>query len=185
MEVAKKKLKETKTVRKEILWSDKTKTELVSLTFKCHIRKKPGTAHHLPNTIPTVKHGGGTIILWCFQWEAQDKWSENGTKYRDILYVNLVLSAYKPQESKGSPFSRTMTNTQPRQHKCGFGTTVISTLSTVSLSDPATQELKPPSMERPEKNGCPPTIPESSRGKGVNTEVYVIFQFLIFLISLS
>uniref|UniRef100_A0A3Q0S0T0 Uncharacterized protein n=1 Tax=Amphilophus citrinellus TaxID=61819 RepID=A0A3Q0S0T0_AMPCI len=31
-----------------------------------HIKhmRKPGTAHHLPNTITTVKHGGGSIMLW-------------------------------------------------------------------------------------------------------------------------
>ncbi len=29
--------------------------------------RKPGTAHHLSNTVPTVKHGGGSIMVWgCF-----------------------------------------------------------------------------------------------------------------------
>jgi hypothetical protein len=43
-----------------ILWSDETKIKLFRLNAKFHIWKKPGT-------IPTVKHGGGSIMLWeCF-----------------------------------------------------------------------------------------------------------------------
>ena len=54
-------------MKNKILWSDETKIELFGLNAKCHIWRKPGTAHHLANTIPMVKHGGGSIMLWgCF-----------------------------------------------------------------------------------------------------------------------
>jgi hypothetical protein len=43
-----------------ILWSDKTNIELFGLNTKRHVWRKPGT-------ILTVKHGGGSIMLWgCF-----------------------------------------------------------------------------------------------------------------------
>ncbi len=67
MEFAKKHLKESKMVTNKILWSDETKIELFGLNSKRYVWRKPGTAHHLSNTVPTVKHGGGSIMLWgCF-----------------------------------------------------------------------------------------------------------------------
>ncbi len=66
-EFAKKHLKDSKMVTNKILWSDETKIELFGLNSKRYVWRKPGTAHHLSNTVPTVKHGGGSIMLWgCF-----------------------------------------------------------------------------------------------------------------------
>ena len=46
--------KKTLTMRNKILWSDETKIELFGPNAKRQIWRKPGT-------IPTVKHGGGSI----------------------------------------------------------------------------------------------------------------------------
>jgi hypothetical protein len=47
-------------MRNKILWSDETQIELFDLNAKRHIWRKPGP-------IPTVKHGGGSIMLCgCF-----------------------------------------------------------------------------------------------------------------------
>ncbi len=51
-------------VTNKILWSDETKIELFGLNSKRYVWRKPGTAHHLSDTVPTVKHGGGSIMLW-------------------------------------------------------------------------------------------------------------------------
>ncbi|KAF3691370.1 CMP-N-acetylneuraminate-beta-1,4-galactoside alpha-2,3-sialyltransferase [Channa argus] len=54
-------------MRNKILRSEETKIEILGLNAKCHVWRKPGTTHHLANTITTVKHGGGSIKLWgCF-----------------------------------------------------------------------------------------------------------------------
>ena len=44
-------------MRNKILLSDETKIELFGLNAKRNIWRKSGT-------IPTVKHGGGNIMLW-------------------------------------------------------------------------------------------------------------------------
>uniref|UniRef100_A0AAZ3PNI2 Transposase n=1 Tax=Oncorhynchus tshawytscha TaxID=74940 RepID=A0AAZ3PNI2_ONCTS len=68
-------------MRKNIIWYDETKIELFGLNAKRHIWRKPGT-------ISTLKHGGGSVILWgCFSatWTGRLIWIKakiNGAKYR-------------------------------------------------------------------------------------------------------
>ena len=79
-------------MRNKILWSYETKIELFGLNAKCHLWRKPGT-------IPTVKHGGGSIMLWGYFSEAgtgrliRIKGKINEGKYRAILDEILLQSA--------------------------------------------------------------------------------------------
>ena len=79
-------------MRNKILWSDETKIELFGLNAKRHVWKKPGT-------IPTVKHGGGSIMLWGCLTAAgtlrlvRIEGKMNRAKCREILDENLLQSA--------------------------------------------------------------------------------------------
>ena len=76
-----------------------TKIELFGVNARRHVWRKPGTAHHQANTIPTVKHGGGSIMLWgCFSAAGTGRLVRiegkmNAAMYRDILDENLLQSA--------------------------------------------------------------------------------------------
>ncbi|KAG2457190.1 TC1A transposase, partial [Polypterus senegalus] len=99
LEFAKRHLKDSQTMRNKILLSDETKIELFGVNARCHVWRKPGTAHHQVNTIPTVKHGGGSIMLWgCFSVAGTGrlvriKGKMTAAMYRDILDENLLQSA--------------------------------------------------------------------------------------------
>uniref|UniRef100_A0AAQ4PGD9 Transposase Tc1-like domain-containing protein n=1 Tax=Gasterosteus aculeatus aculeatus TaxID=481459 RepID=A0AAQ4PGD9_GASAC len=92
-------LKDSQTMRNKILWSDETKIKFFGLNAKHHVWRKPGTAHHLAKTIPTVKHGGGSIMLWrCFSAGGTGRLVRiegkmNAAMYRDILDENMLQSA--------------------------------------------------------------------------------------------
>jgi hypothetical protein len=74
-------------MRNKILWSDETKIELFGLNAKCHTWRRPGT-------IPPVKHGGGSIMLWgCVSAAGIGRLVRmNGAKCRNILDENLLQS---------------------------------------------------------------------------------------------
>ncbi|KAG2462409.1 TCB1 transposase, partial [Polypterus senegalus] len=98
LEFAKRHLRNSQTMRNKIVWSDETKIELFGVNARHHVWRKPGTAHHQANTIPTVKFGGGSIMLWgCFSAAGTGrlvriKGKMTAAMYRDILDENLLQS---------------------------------------------------------------------------------------------
>ncbi len=51
----------------KVLWTDETKIELFDINSTRRVWRRRNAAYDPKDTIPTVKHGGGNIMLWgCF-----------------------------------------------------------------------------------------------------------------------
>ena len=53
-----------RTFWRNVLWANETKIELFGRNDHCYIWMEKGEACKPNNTIPTLKHGGGSIMLW-------------------------------------------------------------------------------------------------------------------------
>lgn len=71
--------------------SDVTKIKRFSLISKRYVWGTPGTAHHLPTPIPTLKHGGGSLMLSrCFS----ATWTGKPQDNIEILDKKLFLRVH-------------------------------------------------------------------------------------------
>ncbi len=93
-----------------VIWSDETKIELLGKNSTCRVWRRKNAELHPKKTIPTVKHGGGNIMLWgCFSAKGPGrlicvKERMNGAMYREILSENLLPSARALKMKRGWVF---------------------------------------------------------------------------------
>ncbi|KAI4905274.1 hypothetical protein NFI96_004839 [Prochilodus magdalenae] len=106
-----------------IMWSDETKIELFGKNSTRRVwRKKKNAELHPKNTIPTVKHGGGDIMLWyCFSAKGtvqlvRVKGRTNGAMYREILSQNLLPSVRALKTERGWVFQHTTKEWLRKKH---------------------------------------------------------------------
>ena len=117
-------------MREKILWSGKMKIELFDVNAKNYVWQKPSKAHHPSNTIPTMKHIGGSIMLWgCFSVAGTGKLvrikeTMNEAEYRQLLDGGTCFRVQKTLDcSEDLHSNRTMTpSIYPKQHWNGFRT---------------------------------------------------------------
>ncbi|KAK6311842.1 hypothetical protein J4Q44_G00175060 [Coregonus suidteri] len=93
-----------------VMWSDETKIELFGLNSTRRVWRKKKDEYNPKNTIPTVKHGGGNIILWgCFSAKGTGRLHRiegrmDGAMYREILANNLLPSVRALKMGRGWVF---------------------------------------------------------------------------------
>lgn len=114
-------LKESQTMKKQnsLVWWDNDWT-LVWMPGVM-LEETKTTVHHQVNTIPTVKHFGGSIMLWgCFSAAGTERLvliegKMNAAMYRTSWVKTCSRVLLASDLGNGSSFSRTMTlSTEPR-----------------------------------------------------------------------
>ncbi|KAL0164294.1 hypothetical protein M9458_003174, partial [Cirrhinus mrigala] len=92
---AKKHLNDCQDFWENTLWTDKTKVELFGRRVSRYIWRKSNTAFQKKNIIPTVKYGGGSVMVWgCFAASGPGRLAVidgtmNSTVYQKILKENV------------------------------------------------------------------------------------------------
>uniref|UniRef100_A0A3B4X5Q9 Transposase Tc1-like domain-containing protein n=1 Tax=Seriola lalandi dorsalis TaxID=1841481 RepID=A0A3B4X5Q9_SERLL len=81
-----------------VLWTDETKIELFGKNTQHYIWRRKGTAYRHDNIIPTVKYGGGNLMIWAQPAIIEGK--INSQVYQRILQDNLRLSVHQLKLSR-------------------------------------------------------------------------------------
>ena len=116
---AKKHLDDPQDFWENILWTDETKVELFGRCASRYIWCKTNTAFHKKNIIPTVKHGGGSVMVWgCFAASGPGRLAVidgtmNSALYQKILKENVRPSVQTSSSSALGLCSRTMIQNTP------------------------------------------------------------------------
>uniref|UniRef100_H2L4L0 Tc1-like transposase DDE domain-containing protein n=1 Tax=Oryzias latipes TaxID=8090 RepID=H2L4L0_ORYLA len=84
-----------------VLWTDEKKLELFGKAHQLYVRRLKHEAHNKKNTVPTVKHGGGSVLFWgCFVASATGclevvQGKMKSPDYQSILDRNVLPSVRK------------------------------------------------------------------------------------------
>ena len=122
----------------KVMWSDETKIELFGINSTRRVWRKINSEYNPKNTIPTVKHGGGNLMLWeCFSAKGTGQLHciegrMNVAMYQEILDDNL--KGHWKWVVDGSSNMTMTQNIRPRQQRSGSKKKQIKVLEWPSQS---------------------------------------------------
>uniref|UniRef100_A0A8C7GVD1 Transposase Tc1-like domain-containing protein n=1 Tax=Oncorhynchus kisutch TaxID=8019 RepID=A0A8C7GVD1_ONCKI len=152
-----------------VIWSDETNIELFGKNSTRRVWRTKNAELHPKITIPTVKHGGGNIMLWgcCSAKETgrliRVKERMNGAMYREILSENLLPSARALKMKHGWVFQH---DNDPK-HTARVTKEWLRKKHFKVLEWPSqSPDLNPKSLEGVESPCCPATAPKHHCSRG-------------------
>ncbi|GFV47694.1 transposable element Tc1 transposase [Trichonephila clavipes] len=80
----------------EVIFSDESKFNIFGSDGRRMVSRKPNTSHHPKHTIPTVKHGGGSVMVWeCMAAPGVGKLVFIDGIMHKIAYLNILQNNLK------------------------------------------------------------------------------------------
>lgn len=84
-----------------VLWTDESKIELFSYNHQRYVWRKKNTAFEHKNLVPTVKHGGGSIMVWgCFSSKGPGQLALIDGRMDSVMYQQILDENIKPSIQK-------------------------------------------------------------------------------------
>ncbi|GFY16498.1 transposable element Tc1 transposase [Trichonephila clavipes] len=80
----------------EVIFSDENKFNIFGSDGRRMVSRKPNTSHHPKHTIPTVKHGGGSAMVWgCMATSGVGKLVFIDGIMHKMAYLNILQNNLK------------------------------------------------------------------------------------------
>ncbi len=96
-----------------VLWSDETKINLFGSDGVKRVWRQPGEEHKDKSVLPTVKHGGGSVMVWgCMSAAGTGELqfiegTMNASMYCDILKKSMIPSLHFQHDNDPKHTSKT------------------------------------------------------------------------------
>lgn len=76
---------------KSVLWSDESKFQIIGSNRRQYVRRKTGERVKEGCVVPTVKHGGGSVMVWgCFSYDGVGQLKKIDGKLTKESYHNIL-----------------------------------------------------------------------------------------------
>src|SRR5581483_11071071 len=77
---------------KKVVWSDESRFTLFQSDKKIHVWRLPKESHDVNCLVPTIKHGGGGIMMWgCFSWHGLGPLVRIDGRVNSERYIQEIL----------------------------------------------------------------------------------------------
>ena len=104
LEFAKSHLHWTHKEWQKILWSDESKYNLFSSDGIKFIRRPENKRNHIKYQVPTIKHGGGNVMVWgCFSRDGVGPLVRINDKMDAKLYLSIISTHMLPHAKSKMP----------------------------------------------------------------------------------